>query len=67
MIKERDIFGRIKSKYKNGDFIPLCEEYKINKNIYTLEFAHKDDIRQLKQFLYKNANFYLKRKYSKLT
>lgn len=45
MIKERDIFGRIKSKYKNEDFIPLCEEYKINKN----------------------ANFYLKRKYSKLT
>lgn len=48
----------------------IKEDYrknKKNKNIYTLEFAHKDDIRQLKQFLYKNANFYLKRKYSKLT
>lgn len=49
---------------------PIKEDYREdrkNKNIYTLEFSHKEDIRQLKQFLYKNANFYLERKYSKLT
>lgn len=40
---------------------------KINKNIYMINYSHSLDIKQLKIFLYKNANFYLKRKYSKLT
>lgn len=52
MILNRNNKGQIKSKYIDEDFIPLCEEYKINKNA--------------KEFLYKDANFYLTRKYDKL-
>lgn len=48
----------------------INEDYrhdKKDKNIFTLSYNHQIDVENLIKFLYKNANFYLKRKYSKLT
>lgn len=39
---------------------------KQGKDIYYLNYSHSEDIKKLKEFLYKNAEFYLKRKASKL-
>lgn len=65
-----DLKNEISSEIYVYGSAPIKEDYRENrknKNIYTLTYSHKDDIRQLKQYLYKNANFYLERKYSKLT
>lgn len=53
--------------YGSANIVEDYRESRKNKNIYVLEYAHKNDIKQLKEFLYKNANFFLERKYSKLT
>lgn len=73
-ISNYEMLLSLKNEIANEVYIygssPIKEDYrenKKNKNIYTLQYSHKDDVRQLKQFLYKNANFYLERKYSKLT
>ena len=45
----------------------IYNDYRSDKNIYYLEYSHRDDIEQLKKYLYHNAEFYLERKASKLT
>lgn len=47
----------------------IYEDYRSerkNKDIYYLNYSHSEDITKLKDFLYKNAEFYLERKASKL-
>lgn len=45
----------------------IYNDYRSDKDIYYLEYSHRDDIKQLKKYLYHNAEFYLERKASKLT
>lgn len=44
----------------------IYNDYRTDKDIYYLEYSHRDDIKQLKKYLYHNAEFYLERKASKL-
>lgn len=45
----------------------IYNDYRSDKDIYYLEYSHRDDIEQFKKYLYHNAEFYLERKASKLT
>lgn len=44
----------------------IYNDYRSDKDIYYLEYSHRDDIKELKKYLYHNAEFYLQRKASKL-
>lgn len=44
----------------------IYNDYRSDKDIYYLEYSHRDDIKQLKKYLYHKADFYLERKASKL-
>lgn len=44
----------------------IYNDYRSDKDIYYLEYSNRDDIKQLKKYLYHNAEFYLERKASKL-
>lgn len=61
-----DILNVLRTEFDLQSVANIRDDYR-DKPLSYLEISHRNDIENIKSYLYNDANFYLERKYSKLT